>query len=124
MQDESTPKNSTTKTVRTKEKSSTKRKVSEETNEEMPNGEIGHERNTERRKYLPNHAIKMNKKIQEAANIIEGKNTNGQSHRLYSQDMLRIPRLKDIGHTTPQCDINKWYKHTNVQRMWQTYNLE
>ena len=92
----------------------------------MPNGEIGDERITERRKYLPNNVIKMNKKIQEVTNIIEGKKTNGQVAQAVQAGYVMNPEIERyrVANPPPHCDINQWYKHTNVQRMWQTYYLE
>ena len=91
----------------------------------MPNGEIGDERITERRKYLPNDVIKMNKKIQEVTNIIEGKKTNGQVAQAVQAGYVMNPEIERYHLANPpNRDINQWYKHTNVQRMWQTYYLE
>ena len=78
VQEESTQKKFTTKPIITKERNSRKCKAPEETNEEMAIGEIGGESNTERTNNLPNHATKMNKKLQEVVNIIVGKMTHGQ----------------------------------------------
>ena len=60
----------------------------------MPNGEIGDERITERRKYLPNDVIKMNKKIQEVTNIIEGKKTNGQVAQAVQAGYVMNPEIE------------------------------
>ena len=94
VQDESTPKNSTTKTVRTKEKSSTKCKVSEETNEQMPNGEIRDDQINERKKYLRNDVMKINKNIQEVTNIIEGKKTNRQVAQAVQTGYVTNPEIE------------------------------
>ena len=70
--EESTQKKFSTKPVTTKEqKNSKKCKPSEEGNEEMETGGIA-ETNDERINNLPNHVAQRKKKLQEAADVIQG----------------------------------------------------
>ena len=74
---EGTQKKFTTKPVTTKERKSRKHKAPEETSEEVEEG-ITVEPSTQARNNLPNHATQMNKKMLQAAKIIQGSKATGQ----------------------------------------------
>ena len=76
VQEESTQKKFTTKPVTTKDGKSRKHKGQEETSEEVEVGTTV-EASSLARNNLPNHATQMNKKLQQAANIIQGSKSNG-----------------------------------------------
>ena len=77
VQEESTQKKLTTKPVTTKDRKSRKCKAQEETSEEVEVGTTV-EDSSQARNNLPNHATQMNKKLQQAANIIQGSQSTEQ----------------------------------------------
>ena len=79
----------------------------------MPNGEIRDDQINERRKYLPNDVIKMNKKIQKATNIIESKKSNRQVAQAVQAGYVMNPEIER--YLVPNPPIVILTNGTNIQ---------